>query len=305
MLLALLTMAVGGYGRTFSFAIIADPHVDGRREHTANLKTAVDWIIGNKDAKDIELAFVVGDIAWGGPGTRRNLKLAATMLDRLDHAGIACVPVVGDNEIQCGSEREFADTFKAHYRRLSELLPGWKKAPMPVNGMYLQNFSFDYKGCHFVCCDFNSRKRGDEGGELHDFSGGSWPWFKNDIETCPKGKKESIVVLSHIGMFRTGFGKADEFLFDQSEMSKIKEFLYDHRDYVDSNYAGHIHQNWHASVWSGLFSTIYHVRTTDETWYETQWPESEDMSITVRWVEVNSDRSKVTYKQHLQDAPKP
>ncbi|MHC4699232.1 MAG: metallophosphoesterase family protein, partial [Planctomycetota bacterium] len=281
-LLALLVMAIApAYGETFSFAIVADPHLSGSSGQKAKLKTAIDWIIGSKNAEDIELAFVVGDIAWGGSKANRNLKLAKEMLDRLSAAGVAYVPIIGDNEIQCGSEREFAETFGGQYRRLSKVLPNWDKASMPVNGKYLQNFSFNYKGCHFVCCDFNSRKLGNEGGELHDFAGGSWPWFKNDIKRCPKNKKESIVIVTHIGMFRTGFGKADEYLFAPDEMKKIKGFLHDYRGFVDSNYAGHIHQNWHASVWSGLFTTIYHVRTTDETWYGRYWPEGDDRSITV------------------------
>ena len=292
-------------GRTFSFAVIADPHIHGVPDHTARLKTAIDWIIGNKDGKQIELAFVVGDIGWSGSGTRRNLKQAEEMLDRLDNMGIVYIPVIGDNEVQCGSEKEFARIFDAHYKRLSKNLPGWKKAPTPVNRMYLHNFSFDYKGCHFVCCDFNSRQRGNEGGELHDFAGGSWPWFKNDIRTCSKKKTESIAIFSHIGMFRTGFGTADEFLFSKDEMKKIKGFLWDYRDYVDSNYAGHIHQNWHASVWKGLFTTIYHVRVTDDTWFCKQWPESSDRSVTVRLVEVDSGGNKVSYKQHIINAMNP
>ena len=292
-------------GRTFSFAVIADPHIAGVPDHVTRLKTAIDWIVGNKDGKQIELVFVVGDIGWSGSGTRRNLKLAKEMLDRLDNMGIVCIPVIGDNEVQCGSEREFARLFDAHYRRLAKTLPNWKKAPTGVNGMYLHNFSFDYKGCHFVCCDFNSRKHKDEGGELHDFAGGSWPWFKNDIRTCSKEKKESIVIFSHIGMFRTGIGTADEFLFSKDEMKKIKDFLWNYRDYVDSNYAGHIHQNWHASVWAGLFTTIYHVRVTDDTWFCKQWPESNDRSVTVRLVEVDSGGRKVSYKQHIINAMKP
>jgi hypothetical protein len=302
--LAFLTLSISAVtnvcGGTFSFAVIADPHIAGDLDNKLFLNTAIGWIIGNKEAEDIELVFVVGDIAWGG-----NVILAKGMLDRLDNVGVNYVPIIGDNEVQCGSEREFARIFGSHYKRLSRILPGWKKAPTPVNGKYLQNFSFDYKGCHFVCSDFNSREHADEGGELHDFAGGSWPWFKNDILTCSKKKKESIVIFSHIGMFRTGFGTADEFLFSNDEMSKIKDFLWDYRGYVDSNYAGHIHQNWHASVWAGLFTTIYHVRVTDETWFGKQWPESDDRSVTVRLVEVDSDGPKVSYKQHIIDAHEP
>jgi hypothetical protein len=298
--LVILTASVG-YSETFSFAIIADPHIDGNADHKARFISAVDWIISNKVKRDIQLVFVVGDIAWGGYRSDRNLKTAREILDRLNHAGIPYIPAIGDNEIQRRCEKEFDVIFKKQYQYLGSVLGHWRKTPTPVKGMYLQNFSFDYKGCHFVSCDFNSRKKGDEAGELHDFEGGSWPWFKKDIETCPKGRKESIVIITHIGMFRTGFSAADQYLFSQDEMDRIKSFLYDYRENVDSNYAGHIHQNWNSVVWTGLFTTLYYVRTTDETWHCRQWPEAEDKGVTIRIVQVNSDGDKVSYIQHLEN----
>ena len=105
--------------------------------------------------------------------------------------------------------------------------------------------------------------------------------------------------MTHIGMFRTGFGTADKYLFSQDEMNRIKRFLCDYRKYVDSNYAGHIHRNWHAVVWTGLLTTLYHVRITDEIWYDTQWPEGNDQESTVRWVQVNTDGAKISYRQHV------
>jgi hypothetical protein len=287
------------YGETFSFAVLADPHVDGNAVRRAKFQTAVDWIIDNKDSNDIELVFVLGDIAWGGPKGNRNLTIAKGILNRLNDAGILYVPVIGNNEIDNGCEKEFQDVFESQYKYLSEHLIRWQKAAVPAGGMYLQNFSFVYKECHFVCADFNPRKKGYRGGELHDFPGGTWPWFKKTIEKCPKSKKENIVVMSHIGMFRTGVEKADQHLFTQEQMSKIKKFAYNYREYIDTNYAGHIHQNWQMIVWSGLFTPLYNVRVTDETWYDTEWPESNDRELTVRLVQVNNDGPKIIYNQHV------
>ena len=292
------------YGETFSFAVLADPHISGNADHKAKFETAIDWIINNKTDKDIELVFVLGDIAWGRSRDNRNLSIAKEILDRLTHVGISYIPIIGDNEVHTGCEKEFQDVFEKQFLYLSGTFRNWNKAPVPVKGQYLQNFSFDYKGCHFVCVDFASRKIDDEGGELHDYDGGSWPWFKNDIEHCAKPKKENIVIMTHIGMFRTGFQFADQFLYSESQMNKIKRFLYDYRDYVDSNYAGHIHQNWHAVVWSGLFVPLYHIRVTDETWYDTAWPESDDQELTIRLVQVNNDGPKIFYHQHIRNITK-
>jgi hypothetical protein len=289
------------HGETFSFAVIADPHVSGSPEHKAKFETAVNWIISNRESKDIELTFVLGDIAWGGTKGNRNLATAKKILDRLTDNEITYIPVIGDNEVQSGCEKEFQEVFGPHFKRLSGILGNWRKASIPVDGKYLQNFSFDYKGCHFVCPDFVSRKAGDEGGELHDFAGGSWRWFKNDIEQCPKPKNENIVIMTHIGMFHTGFDFADKFVFSESEMDKVKGFLGNYKDNVDSNYAGHLHLNWYVPVWSGLFVPLYHVRVTDETWSELQWPESQEPGLTVRWVRVDNSGPKISYRQNIEN----
>jgi len=304
LLCAVAAVISPAYGETFSFAVIADPHISGNPDNRAKFETAINWIISNKESKDIELTFVLGDIAWGGSGGERNLAVAKRILNRLNNQGIIYIPIIGDNEVQYGCEREFHEVFGPHFNALSGRLDNWSKAPAPVTGMYLQNFSFDYKGCHFVCPDFNSRKAGSEGGELHDFAGGSWPWFKMDVEQCPKPKDENIVIMTHIGMFHTGFDFADKFVFSKSEMDKVKSFLNDYKENVDSNYAGHLHLNWYVPVWSKLFVPIYHVRVTDETWSQLQWPETEEPGLTIRWVQVDNGGIKISYQQHIESIGK-
>jgi hypothetical protein len=301
LLSAVAAVICPAYAETFSFAVIADPHVSGDPDRKMKFETAVDWIISNRESKDIELAFILGDIAWGGSRGKRNLAGAKKVLDRLNENGIPYIPIIGDNEIQCGSEKEFQDVFGPHFDILTGRLDNWRKAPAPAAGKYLQNFSFDYKGCHFVCPDFNSRKAGDEGGELHDFAGGSWQWFEKDIERSPKPKNENIIIMTHIGMFHNGFEFADKYVFSKSEMDKIKSFLDDYKNNIDSNYAGHLHLNWYVPVWSKLFVLLYHVRVTDETWSELQWPETEEPGLTVRWVQVDNSGTKISYQQHIEE----
>lgn len=105
-MLVLLTLIVltasCKYCERFSFAIIADPHIDGDVNHEANLENAINWLISNKNEKHIELVFVLGDIAWGDSRGNRNLRIAKETLDHLNHAGIPYIPVIGDNEIHDG-----------------------------------------------------------------------------------------------------------------------------------------------------------------------------------------------------------
>jgi hypothetical protein len=142
------------------------------------------------------------------------------ILDSLEKNGIAYIPVIGDNEVQAGCEKEFQDVFRPHFKILSGTLDNWRKAPSPADGRYLLNFSFDYK------------------------------------------------------------------------------------DNVDSNYAGHLHLNWYAPVWSRLFVPLYHVRVTDETWSELQWPENDEPGLTVRWVHVDNDGRKISYHQNIENISK-
>lgn len=222
----------GGVLADFSFAVIADPHIDGDPDHEAKFRTAVAAVIDTKGIRNT--------------------------------AGIPYVPIIGDNEVQAGCEAEFDTVFSPQYTYLSTAagIENWQKASVPINSMYLQNFSFDYKQCHFTCADFASRIPGDEGGELHDFEGGTWRWFKSDIENAPTLKGENINVITHIGMLDL----VEKYLFSSSELNTIKGFIQPYKDNVDSNYAGHIHQNFTWNV-PTLFP-YYTVRVIDETWHD-------------------------------------
>ena len=288
------------YAENFSFAILADPHITCNETKIDQINSAVNWIVSNKEATKIELVFVLGDIAWGACGQERSLVVAKRILDQLNEAGILYVPVIGDNEVQTTSTKEFYSTFEPQYKKLAELFPQFRSKITFVEDKYLCSFSFDYKECHFICPDFLSRVPGNEGGDLHDYEGGTWPWFINDIKTAPKTKQENIVIMTHIGLFHTGFSFFDQFLFSGEQINKIKENLYPYRSHVASNYAGHIHMNWYAAVSAGLNEKIYDVWITDECWRDTTHG---DYSITVRWVEVDTSNETITYLQHLEILP--
>jgi hypothetical protein len=294
--------STAAHGQSFSFAIIADPHIDGTADHLTKLQLAIDHIIANQATYNTHLVFVVGDIAWGGT----NLSIAKAELDRLNDADIPYIPIVGDNEALTGYDEDFDITFAEQFLYLSLLLDNWQQAPTPVGDDYLENYSFDHGNCHFICADFASRTPGDEGGDLHDHTDGTWPWVKNDIQTCAKPKNENIILLTHIGMFRTGISTADQYLFDSTEMSKITTFLDPYRSNVAYNFAGHIHVNFTWNVKKNLFSpTIYTAQTTDETWYRTNFPETNDQQLTVRYVTATTGMSSMSYSQTVVDVPEP
>ncbi|MEN6406589.1 MAG: PEP-CTERM sorting domain-containing protein [Thermoguttaceae bacterium] len=297
MVVAGIVVAGGGlkaYGQ-FAYAVIADPHAT-TTDHLSNLQSAVNYIISTKTARNTQLVFVAGDIAWG----TGNLTAAKTVLDTLNTAGIPYVPLIGDNEVHSGYEAAFQTTFSSQYTYLASTLTNWQKAATPVSGRYLENFSFDYGNCHFACADFASRTSGDEGGDLNNITGGTWSWLKNDIQTCSKPKNENINIITHIPMFRTGVSTADQYLFDSTEMSTITTFLDSYKTNVAANYAGHIHQNFSWNVSKNWYSsTIYTSYVTDETWYDTRFPELNDTSDTVRFVTATTGATSMSYSQSV------
>ncbi|HEY9161508.1 MAG TPA: metallophosphoesterase [Desulfomonilia bacterium] len=233
----------------FSIAVIADPHCSGSLEHWDRMDKAISWINENRAAEKIDLVVIVGDMAWGG----NNLSI---MKGKLDGLAAPYIPVIGDNEIHGGDEAVFDDVFSSQFDKLALLFAdSWNKAPAHVMNpqtdkeMYLENYSFDYKGLHIVCADWNTRNN--DGGvlepeqaELYDFEGGTWPWFKEDILASTGRDKESILVFSHHPMHVSPvypLTKMDLGAFSYEDFKTITSFTLPLKDYIYASYAGHYH----------------------------------------------------------------
>jgi hypothetical protein len=259
----------------FAFAVIADPHVTSSGEHADRLEAAVTWINEHLEERMIELVIVVGDVCWSD-----GMDLGRALLDDLM---VPYVPITGDNEIHGGDEELFFTTFSDHWDSLSAVLDEWRMAEMPVwnpeaeQDSWFTNVAFEYRGLHFVGVDWSAR--GAEGlaremGDLHDFEGGTWPWFEEAIEGLPEDTAESIVLFSHIPMH---FGM---FWFD--EMDAIEALLGPYADTVYANVAGHVHMDYERTIAGGG----YVVYAVDATWDDTN---------TVRLVTVQGDGSAFAY----------
>lgn len=230
----------------FSFAVLADPHIASSPEHEQRLEICVEWINQNRRVHGIELVFVVGDIGWGPEGLGR----AKEILDRLE---VPYVPLLGDNEIQFGSEEEFQTVFGPQFEFLAGSLENWKKAPVPAwnpqvgRFCYLQNFSFDHKGVHFLCIDWCTRivfPLLGEQADLHDFPGGTWPWFREDVAASALDLEENIVMISHHPMHAEALAA-----FTRSEYETLSSFAEAFQNHLYADFAGHYHVYWHESLW--------------------------------------------------------
>jgi len=305
-----LAQGMPAWALDFSFAVIADPHIDGKPDHLACLQKAVGNVIATRADHKTVLVFVLGDIAWGGVGAA-NLATARAALQPLNEAGVPYVPLIGDNDCQTTVlDRQFHQAFSPQYAYLSERLTHWNKSPTPVEDprgpkerpIYLQNFSFDWGPCHFVCADFATRP-GSNRGTLHDFPGGTWPWMKDDLRTCAKPKEANIVIFSHIPLFHVGLGYLDQYLMDGADDRTLIDFLFPNRAHLSAVYAGHIHQNFACDVQrEGV--RVYTLLATDETWSSRQPTEFlGEPGCTVRYVGVTAGPSAVRYTQTVVEVP--
>jgi hypothetical protein len=260
----------------FSFVLLADPHITGRAESDRRLRAAVRWVNEHRKERGIELVFVLGDVAW----RRGQAVRAREMLAKLE---VPWCPVIGDNEIQTGFDREFHEAFSVQHRRLAETVPGFRKAPTPVKDpatgriSYLQNFRFDHGGVRFVGLDWVTRAGGDSA-DLHDYPGGTWKWFTESVEAAPPGPNERVVLLSHLPMHRNIVYE----VFSKEEYRRVSAFTEKHRDVIWADFAGHYHFDW----WEPKAG--YQLFVCDATWDDTN---------TVRLVSVFRGEEEFTYRQ--------
>jgi hypothetical protein len=267
----------------FSFVVFADCHVTGEGARADTLRTIVDWINTEAATRQIELVLVLGDIGWDA-----GITIARGILDQLT---VPYVPLTGDNEIHNGVEADFESTFGPQLTYLETVLDNWQAAPWPVwnpdaeEDSWLQNFSFDHRGVHFIGVDWCDR--GEEGltgefGTLHDFEGGSWPWLESDLAGHEMGEANSVLMASHIPMHNGAF--------DVAEMSAIKELVDPYKDNVYANLAGHVHLSYELTV-----ADVYEVYVTAATWY--------DDLINLRVVSVAGNGESFAYTHELVVVP--
>lgn len=252
----------------FRYVIIADPHIyDVSGENNERLDRAVAWIAANVEDLDLQLVLIVGDIGWGA-----GLDAARTSLDALP---ITWVPINGDNEIASGSEEAYDITFAEQYAALSTQLDDWEMGAVEVYNpewertSWFHNLAFSFEGVRFLGLDWASRDENvilSEMGALHDFEGGTWPFFEAQVAKAD-GLDENVVMFSHIPMHLSPGA------FDLDQMARISAVTAPRADHVWADLAGHYHGDGSET----LDDAGYDLHVTDATW---------DDEVEVRLVDV-------------------
>ena len=268
----------------FSFAVIADPHVTSMGEHQQRLQAAVDHVNSIAEERRVELALVVGDVGWSG-----GLEIARDTLYGLDPIW---VPIPGDNELQSGEEELWGEVFADRYAELEGLLDDFVMAPVPSwnpdfeQDSWFRNGSFGWGGLHFVTLDWISRDSGIMGefADIHDFEGGTFPFFEETLNSLPAGLAEDVVLAAHHPMHPGSFTMA--------EMERIGTVTTPLAGRISASYGGHYHGDGEELSLDGGFDVI----VVDATW---------DDEVSYRLVEVWGNEVGYEYQHEMQVVPWP
>ena len=212
---------------------------------------AVNEINKIADSQNIAFVAVLGDLTDSAEASE--LRAARLILDNLT---IPWIPVMGnhdtwpmtDNQLaplgNPPSESYFDSIIGPEYSILAAQMSGWGKQspalvydPEAERDTYFENFFFDYGGFHFVCLDFNSRL-GYRAGDLHDFAGGTWSWFKQHMEQYVQQNAErsgDVILLAHHPIIGDGSDN-DTMTFTSAELDEISNFTNNtYYSYLDSS----------------------------------------------------------------------
>jgi len=263
----------------FTFVVFADPHLtESSLEHQERLSAAVEW---TNAQENVELVVVVGDIGWDG-----GLPIAKALLDGLD---APYLPIIGDNEVHIGAEQTFDQVFTEQYDLLATLFDDFERGPVevlnPEHGVtsWFQNMSFRYRGLEFIGLDWCSRSEDTLLGEmadLHDFDGGTFPYFTDRLGKISAGADENVLLFSHHPMYLSPGA------FNLDKMDALTAETRPFEDRIAAAWAGHYHISWDEEVQAGGYS----IHITDATW---------DDENTVRVVKVRGNDNRFEFEQEL------
>ena len=267
-----ITAGPSGYV-SWSFAVLTDLHIgydiadyDGPGYNDSGTpvsgvaagyaQDAVNEINKIAGFQNIAFVAVLGDLTEAAEASE--LRAAKQILDNL---AVPWIPVIGNHDTWPHThtadgglgelapaccpppDSYFNSIMGPQYANLATEMSGWgKESPALVydpevgRDAYFENFFFDYGAFHFVCLDFN--KDGYRAGDLHDFAGGTWSWFKEHMEQFVQQNPErsgDVILLAHHPM--TGDGSDDgSMTFSSAELDEISNFTNNtYYSYLDSS----------------------------------------------------------------------
>jgi hypothetical protein len=279
------TVALPEAKGSFSFAILTDLHITDEGEFYQKSVAAVQWLNAHAAERQIQLVLVLGDIGYG--------EGVARSRDLLNQLSMPYVPIIGDNEFHHGDQELFDQVFSANDATVTQFLSHYERVPAPTTDpdgkvYWFQSVAFDLGGVRFLGVDTGPRNDGQisgEQGDLHDFPGGTWPWFTQQIQGLGVRPKESVVLFSHnpLHLFPGGL--------DVNEMARMNALVSPVGDLVYGAFGGHYHFDWQDVQKDAGYETF----VTASPWAGEK--------VRLRLVTVTGQGDHFAYQHELVDVP--
>lgn len=251
---------IGDYGST-GFFNDTMPSTDNT-EPAVRLREAVEWINFHEQDKNIKFVVISGDLT--GSAEKSEFQMCKKIMDNLN---VPYVPVIGNHDIwpyvRYQTEAPYAsgdsimnEVFEDVYDADKLFFNNWKDGtrlirtynPETQKEHYLQNFSFEYDGFIFYGLDFNPRyhvNKAEPGigpeAQLMDWTGGTFRWLKQELETNPNKRNHNICFISHHPATDNLLFILSNFVFDLTEYNKILTMLTPYKQHLGLWMTGHIH----------------------------------------------------------------
>lgn len=238
------------------------------------LRNSVQWI--NQHLSDLKIHFVMvtGDLT-------ESAELSELLRCRqlLDSLNVPYIPMIGNHDVwplsqgveapSPSGDSLFNVVFADAFAEAQAFFPGWNNGTRLIKTWdtenscyaYYQNYYFNYGSYTYLVTDFVSRAHdiavfngATADAQLHDFSGGTWPWLQQTINSCPVKGQDNILIFAHHPLSKSLLtGSLASFSYD--EYDDITQYLLTQKDWVGAWIAGHKHNVEQYDIKTWTFSS--------------------------------------------------
>lgn len=229
------------------------------------LRQSVNWINRHADSLKIRFVMVTGDLTDSGEKSEF-LKCR----EILDYLKVPYIPLIGNHDVwpytrmeeasEASGDRFFHAVFGEAIRTNSAHFSLWDDGTRHETVIHtqtgkvhqFQNFAFTFSDYRFIATDFGTRRhagRGEPGvgpsADLHDFPGGTFPWFGQQLSQRAAGSK-AVFIFSHWPIMREPI--RFHFAFDGKEYKALADLMFPYREKLSIWFSGHIHRSFSQHV---------------------------------------------------------